>query len=163
LQETAFPSYEIHRAINGHPEDRMVHGSSYPPRNSSGLIHDGACEGETVEVDETYIGGTGAEHAQVKTPEEIRRWQAHGRLWQDCVFGLLERGTKESKSRVRTKVIDKFTMQAMHWQHQRRRVARNHSLFDEFGGYTGLGAEGRFQHDFIAHAKEYVRGNVHTN
>jgi transposase-like protein len=47
-------------------------------------------------------------------------------------------------------------------EHVREHVAPGTQLFtDELASYTGLDKD--FVHQFVNHAEEYVRGNVHTN
>lgn len=116
-------------------------------------------EGSTVEVDETYIGGKARN--MHKHRRDARIGDKTGGFGKVAVFGLLER--HGSGSRVRTKVIGKFT--ADHLQKEiRDNVEAGSTVYsDEFGAYRTLGERGDFQHDFVRHAERYVNGNVHTN
>jgi len=116
-------------------------------------------DGSTVEVDETYIGGKARNmHAHRRADRIGDKTGGFGKV---AVFGLLER--HGSGSRVRTKVIGKFT--AQHLQNEiRANVESGTNVYtDEFGAYRTLGHTGDFQHDFVRHAERYVNGNVHTN
>lgn len=106
-----------------------------------------------VEVDETFIGGKARNMHADKRAEKIHGRGACGKA---IVIGVLERGGE-----VRTKVIPntrKKTVQAEVRQH-----VEPGSLVctDALASYEGLDAE--YVHEAVDHAKEYVRGNVHTN
>ncbi|MGA3024033.1 MAG: IS1595 family transposase [Bryobacteraceae bacterium] len=110
-----------------------------------------------VEADETYIGGKARNmHADVRA----RRITGTGGKDKTAVMGILERGSKATGSRVRTRVVDntkKKTLQAEVREH----VLAGSALFtDALKSYEGLN---EFQHEVIDHAVEYVRGEVHTN
>jgi transposase-like protein len=105
-----------------------------------------------VEADETYIGGKAR---NMHVAKRVRRITSTGGKDKTAVMGILERG-----GRVRTKVVDnakKRTLQAEIREH----VLAGSAIFtDALKSYEGLG---EFQHEIVAHAVEYVRGEVHTN
>lgn len=114
-------------------------------------------EGETVEVDETYIGGLARNMHKHK--------RVHGRTGgagKLAVFGLLERHKEKRKSKVRTQVIP------TNWNNEVQAIIKEtvepqtNVYSDEHGTYHHLGSEG-FNHAFVRHAEYYVDGVVHTN
>lgn len=116
--------------------------------------------GGEIEVDETYIGGLAR-----NMHKDRRKKKFHGRTGgagKTAVFGLLKRDKKSGKSKVIARVIPEA------WRDEVREIIRETvepgaAIFsDEHGAYYDLGSEG-FQHEFVRHAEEYVRDNVHTN
>jgi hypothetical protein len=74
----------------------------------------------------------------------------------------LERGKDGKKSKVRAHVIPEQWLKPVN-EIIRNTVERGTNIYsDEHGAYYHLGSEG-FQHEFVRHAEEYVRGSVHTN
>jgi transposase-like protein len=121
-------------------------------------------EGSTVEVDETYIGGKSRNmHIARRKAMGFLDKTKTGGFGKVAVFGLLERHGNGKTSRVRTKVIGKFTAKHLQSEIRANVEAGSNVYTDEFGGYFGLGNEGDYQHEFVRHAETYVRGNVHTN
>jgi transposase-like protein len=110
-----------------------------------------------IEADETFIGGKARNMHGSKRAAKIT---GTGGKDKTAVMGILERGSKVTGSRVRTKVVDntkKKTLQAEIREH----VLAGSALFtDALKSYEGLG---EFQHEVVDHAVEYVRGEVHTN
>jgi transposase-like protein len=107
-----------------------------------------------VETDETFIGGLARNMHKDKKAEKIH---GTGGAGKELVVGLLDRET--GKVHV-THVKDRKrkTLQA----HVREHVANGAELYtDELASYTGLDKD--YVHQFVNHAEEYVRGNVHTN
>lgn len=109
--------------------------------------------GGEVEVDETFIGGKAR---NMHIAQRKRRITGTGGKDKTAVLGILERGGK-----VRTTVVEnrkKKTLQAEIHAH----VEAGAALYsDELLSYDGL--EGRYAHQVIDHAVEYVNGKVHTN
>lgn len=105
----------------------------------------------TVEVDETYVGGK----PRFKGPHNKR-----GRGTRKTpVIGLVERNGRIHR-RVATDVTAKTLKGAI------REVVDNQARIstDENMAYNGIGAEYAGGHEVVTHsAKEYVRGDVHTN
>ena len=120
-------------------------------------------EGETIEVDETYIGGLARNMHKAKRLKKFKDGALTGGHGKTAVFGLLERNAEKKKSKVRTKVIDKFKREDLQGEIRNNVEAGSTVYSDEFGGYSGLGKDGTFQHDFVKHAEYYVKGAVHTN
>lgn len=106
-----------------------------------------------VEVDETFIGGKARNMHKDKRAAKIHGRGAAGKA---IVIGVLER-----KGKVRTKVIPntkKGTVQA----EVRANVEPGTPVYtDALASYEGLSPD--FVHEAVDHAKEYVRGNCHTN
>ncbi|NQT13231.1 MAG: IS1595 family transposase [Planctomycetes bacterium] len=107
----------------------------------------------TVEVDETFVGGLAANMHKAKREKRIT---GRGGIDKAIVQGVLERGGMVSThvvpntlgSTLRPNVVNRVEIGATVYT-------------DAHGGYTGLWR--RFTHATVDHAKEYVRGAVHTN
>jgi transposase-like protein len=106
-----------------------------------------------VEVDETFIGGKARNMHKNKREEKI---QGRGVTGKVIVMGMLERGGK-----VRAKVVSKRNKKTLQAEIRENVEAGSEIFSDELLSYWGL--EKDFVHQIINHAKEYVRGNVHTN
>lgn len=107
-----------------------------------------------VEADETFIGGAARFMHMDKKAEKIH---GTGGIGKELVVGLLDRETgKVHVEHIKDR--KKKTLQA----HVREHVASGAELYtDELASYTGLDKD--YIHEFVNHAEEYVRGNVHTN
>jgi transposase-like protein len=109
---------------------------------------------ETVEVDETYVGGKAKNmHKSVRERKIVGR----GASGKTAVIGLVER-----KGRVYAKPVsstDAATLQGI----IRDRVQKGATVCtDEFPAYSGLELD--YNHGTIRHgAGHYVNGNIHTN
>jgi len=104
----------------------------------------------TVEVDETFIGG------------RLRgKGLGRGAYLQNkgIVIGVIQRGGK-----VRLQVIDRTDRKTLH------RFIKDHTapdteviITDDWKAYRGIGDHDTKHHVVNHSAKEYVRGNIHTN
>ncbi len=104
----------------------------------------------TVECDETYIGGKPRFKGNNKRGRGTKKTP---------VFGMVERG-----GRVHTRVVPDVTAKTL--KSAIREVVDNQSaiMTDEMSSYRGIGAEFAGGHQVVTHsAKEYVRGDAHTN
>jgi transposase-like protein len=106
-----------------------------------------------VEADETYIGGKMRNMHRSKLQNPML---GTGGLGKEIVMGLLERkGKLKVKHIINTK---RKTVQAEIRQH----VEKGSQVYtDALRSYNGLSQD--YVHEVIDHAKEYVRGSVHTN
>jgi transposase-like protein len=106
-----------------------------------------------VEADETYIGG------KMRNMHKERRdkcGQGTGGVGKEIVMGLLER-----KGKIKVKHIGNVRRHAVQSE-VRQHVEKGSNVFtDALKSYNGLNQD--YIHEVIDHAKEYVRGNVHTN
>lgn len=150
-------SYEIHRSLGVTQKTGwfLLHRIRL-------ALHQGSFEkmSGTVEADETFIGGKARNmHADVKIRKGVK---GGGASAMTPVQGLLERSVRDGQpSRVRLHVL-KGTKKADVQKAIREEVeycAVVHT--DEWRGYRGI--DDHVIHRVIEHAKEYVRGNVHTN
>lgn len=111
-------------------------------------------EGETVEIDETFVGGKNKNRHKSKKIEN-----SQGRSFKDKtpVVGMIERGgvlkamqVPDTKSETLQPIIDKHV------------TVGSVVMTDEWWGYRKLHVA--FQHHFVNHgAKEFANGIVHTN
>lgn len=111
-----------------------------------------------VESDETYIGGKAKNMHLSRRREKIH---GTGGMGKAIVHGLIERGDKKRGNKVRAKVVTdtrKKTLIPIIQEH----VASGSTVYtDSLQSYKAVAAN--YVHDAVDHAKEYVRGAVHTN
>jgi transposase-like protein len=106
-----------------------------------------------VEADETYIGG---KVRSMNNQQKCKRGRGTGGSGKEIVMGLLERGGKIKLKHVAN--AKRYTVQA----EVRQNVEAGSQVFtDALRSYNGLNQD--YVHQAIDHAREYVRGNVHTN
>jgi transposase-like protein len=109
--------------------------------------------GGPVEADETFIGGLARFMHKGKRAKKITGTGGSGK---ELVAGLLDRET----GKVRVKHVanrKRGTLQA----EVRANVAKGAQVMtDELASYVGLDKD--YIHQFVNHAEEYVKGNVHT-
>jgi transposase-like protein len=119
--------------------------------------HDGGKLHGTVEVDETYIGAK----ARNMHPEKRRTASRKGTWFgKTAVMGLLERHP-DSASQVRMHVVQ-GTKRKQLTRHIDDIIEPGSNVYtDALRSYDSL--SGRFVHEFVDHAEQYVNGEVHTN
>jgi len=144
-------SYEIHRGIGVTQKTAwfMLHRIRHAMQTGTFEKLSGA-----VEADETFIGGAARfMHKDVKA----RRLQGgKGSAGKSIVMGLLERG-----GTVRTMHVQDSS-KAILDGNVRKHVAEGSNVYtDAHSSYVDL--RPAFEHEFVDHAIEYVRGKVHTN
>jgi transposase-like protein len=106
-----------------------------------------------VEVDETFIGGRAR---NMHAAQRKRRITGTGTKDKLAVLGILERD-----GQVRTMVLENRRKRSIQ-PHINGHVEAGAALYsDSLLSYDGL--EGRYAHQVIDHAVEYVNGQVHTN
>jgi transposase-like protein len=145
-------SLELHRALEVTQKTAwfMLHRIRLAMQRTGTLMGDGG----PVEADETFIGGKARNMHKHKRAERIpKRGASTGK---EIVFGLLDRRS----GKVRAKHIANRQRETLHAE-VRKHVAPGAELFtDEWQPYAGME---EFVHEFVNHAEQYVRGNVHTN
>ena len=153
-------SYEVHRAIGVTQKTAwfMLHRIRLAMQAGTLLKAEGMkAEGE-VEADETYVGGLAKNMHKHKREQKVTGTGGSGKT---IVMGILERGTEDKSSKVRARVIEATTKAVLHAE-VRKNVEPGSALYtDEGGGYRGLSKD--YKHEYVNHAVEYVRDNVHTN
>jgi transposase-like protein len=155
-------SYEIHRDIGVTQKSAwfMLHRIRLAMQGD--VVPEMGGEGETVEIDETYIGGLARNMHKGKRLAKFRDGALTGGAGKTAVFGLLERNYASGRSKVHARVIPQ------QWKNEaleiiRETIKRGSNVYtDEHGTYRHLASEG-FYHAFVAHAEKYVDGAVHTN
>jgi transposase-like protein len=113
-----------------------------------------------VEADETFIGGKAKFMHWSKRNRVIR---GTGGMDKTPVLGLLERGKDGKPSRVRATVAKNLTQRGIRG-HVVANVEKGANLYTDTTQQYGKGKLPKlYQHEMINHAREYVRGQVHTN
>src|SRR2546429_7426846 len=113
-----------------------------------------------VEADETFIGGKAKFTHWSKRNRVIR---GTGGMDKTPVLGILERGKDGKPSRVRATVAKNLTQRAIRG-HVLATVEKGANLYTDTTQQYGKGKLPKlYQHEMINHAREYVRGQVHTN
>ncbi len=144
-------SYELHRALGVTQKSAW-----FMLQRIRHAIQEGSFDKKlsgTVESDETFVGGRAKNmHKDVRE----RKIKGRGSVGKAIVHGILERGGKVianvAKNQKRGTLQSKI----------RANVEPGSTVYsDALASYVGL--EDVFAHDVIDHAKEYVRGDVHTN
>ena len=114
----------------------------------------------SVEADETFIGGAARFMHKGKRRRVIR---GTGGMDKTPVLGLLERGEDGKPSRVRATVAKNLSQRGIRG-HVLASVEKGSHLYTDTTQQYGKGKLPKvYQHEMINHAKEYVRGQVHTN
>jgi transposase-like protein len=148
---------QIHRIMFGENSGSAYHTSWYMVmRWRAAMSGDIAALSGIVEVDETFIGGKQENrHAHVRAKYSGRGAANTGKV---AVIGAISR-----KGNVVAKVIENTTAETLSLFVEQT-VADKVSLIatDEYAGYTDL--KHFYPHQTVNHkAREYVRGEVHTN
>ncbi len=120
----------------------------------------GGASGGTVESDETFIGGdTRKMHGSRRLKlQQIRGEQRRGDVYlgKTAVIGMLDRATRK----VRTRVIPNVRRETLQEAILANVTPGSKVYTDSAVTYDGLADE--FVHEMVNHARQYVRGQVHT-
>ncbi|HTX20957.1 MAG TPA: IS1595 family transposase [Candidatus Aquilonibacter sp.] len=143
-------SYEIHRALGVTQKTGWFMLQRIRLAMQSGTIE--KLKGE-VEADETYIGG---KVRNMHVDRKRKRGRGTGGVGKAIVMGLLER-----KGKIKLKHVANAKRMTVQGEIRQHVAAGSHVFTDALPSYNGLNKD--FVHEAIDHAKEYVRGNVHTN
>lgn len=148
--KNSISSYELHRALGITQKSAwfMLHRIRLALQSGSFEKLSGV-----VEADETCIGGLSKNmHKNVRE----RKIHGTGHAGKTVVMGLLARGGE-----VRTEVLRDIAVNTIR-EGVQKHVAPGASLMtDQRYAYKTLSSE--YAHQFVNHAVEYVRDNVHTN
>jgi len=142
-------SYEVARALGITQKSawHMLHRLREAMDDKGGMI---GGEFETVEVDETFVGGA------VKNMHKKARVKSTAKGGNKAiVLGMLERG-----GRVKAQVIADRTKPQIDPVLTENVISGTHLMTDEMSTYTALTTS--YEHQVITHALEYVNGHVHT-
>ncbi len=113
-----------------------------------------------IEADETFIGGKAKFMHWSKRKRVIR---GSGGMDKTPVLGILERGTDGKASRVRATVAKNLNQRGIRG-HVLATVEKGAHLYTDTTMQYGKGRLPKlYQHEAINHAREYARGQVHTN
>jgi transposase-like protein len=114
----------------------------------------------SVEADETFIGGAAKFMHKSKRRRVIR---GTGGMDKTPVLGILERGRDGKSSRVRAMVVKNLSQKNLRKQVMAT-VEKGANLYTDTTRQYGQGVLPKvYKHEMINHAREYVRGQVHTN
>ncbi len=106
-----------------------------------------------IEADETYIGG---KVRNMHADKKRKRGRGTGGVGKAIVMGLLER-----KGKIKLKHVPNAKRSIVQGEIRQHVAAGSHVFTDALPSYNGLNSD--YVHQAIDHAREYVRGNVHTN
>lgn len=162
-------SWEVHRAIGVTQKTAWFMLQRIRLAMQDDNDGNGGKLGGEVEVDETFIGGKARNMHASKRKAMIAAFPAkreyfHGQPVMPlankvAVMGMLERGA-DGTSKVRTMTV-KGTKRHELQGKIRENIEQGSTLYtDSLRSYRNLND---YTHEFIDHAHEYVRGNVHTN
>lgn len=102
---------------------------------------------DTVEADETYVGGKGRNNKRGRGAEN-----------KTAVFGIVQR-----KGNIKAKVVENVKAKTLLPIIKENVKDGSKFISDEFRSYSRVSVLG-YNHEFIKHAiKEYARGDIHTN
>jgi transposase-like protein len=110
-----------------------------------------------VEADETYIGG---KVRFMHTDRKRKRGRGTGGVGKAIVMGILERNRKDKASVVKLKHVQNARRNTVQGEIREHVEPGSQVFTDALPSYNGLNQD--YVHQAIDHAKEYVRGNVHT-
>jgi len=155
-------SYELAKALGIRQQSAwfMLHRIREAMKDESvGKI--GGSGSGTVESDETFIGGAAKNmhHRKRLRLQQIRGEQRRGDVYlgKTAVIGMLDRETRK----VRTKVIPNIRRDTLQNAILENISPGSRLYTDAAVTYDGL--RDAFVHEMVNHAREYVRGQVHTN
>src|ERR1019366_7474094 len=148
-------SYELHRALGVTQKTAWFMLQRIRLAMQTGTFEKLAGE---IEADETYIGG---KVRNMHFDQKRKRGRGTGGVGKAIVMGLLERHSKVKSSRVKMKHVPNARRQTVQAEIREHVEAGSKVFTDALPSYNGLNKD--FVHEAIDHAKEYVRGNVHTN
>lgn len=114
-----------------------------------------------VEIDETFIGGKGANMHQHKRERVLKGGRARPAGSKVAVMGMLQRTTEDAPSRVQAKVVQNVRRTKLQHVAVNSIESGSKVYTDALPSYNRLGA--LYEHEAINHAIAYVRGRVHTN
>ncbi len=148
-------SYELHRALGVTQKTAwfMLHRIRLAMQTGSFIK-----SGGEFEADETFIGGKAKNMSKTRRAKSI---PGSGVAGKEVVMGVLRRGTEEQPSQVAAEHIK--NRKKSNIQAAVRAVAEPGSTIytDALKSYDGLSKD--YIREFVDHAVEYVRENVHTN
>lgn len=149
-------SYELGRAIGVTQKSawHMLHRIRLAMQTGSFTKMSG-----TVEADETYIGGKVSNMKLSKRRAALRGFAPN--VGKAVVMGVLERPSEGRSSRVRLAHLRNANARGIQGHVRSSVEAGSELMSDSARSYVMLGKE--YRHQFVNHAIEYVRGQVHTN
>ncbi|HEV2178013.1 MAG TPA: IS1595 family transposase [Terriglobia bacterium] len=143
-------SYEVGRALGVTQKTAwfMMHRIRKAMQHGSFLKLDGE-----VEIDETFIGGKAR---NMHVAQRQRRITGTGGTHKTAVMGIVKRGGE-----VRTVIVPDRKKSTLQTEVEKNVQAGSALYSDDLRSYDGLA--GRYAHQVVDHAVEYVNGRVHTN
>lgn len=154
--KNSISSYEVHRALGITQKSAwfMLHRIRLALK--SGSFDKMGGNGGIVEADETFIGGLSRNMHLSRRRKTITGSGSAGKV---PIIGILERRA-DKPSQIRATVLPGIQKDAIHSIIHKNVEPGSKLYTDAFNLYRKLGQN--FQHDFVDHILEYVRGEVHT-
>jgi transposase-like protein len=148
-------SYELHRTLGITQKSAWFFGHRVRLALQNGSFE--KLSGE-IEADESYIGG---KVRNMHADKKRKRGRGTGGVGKAIVMGLLERRSKDKSSTVKLKHVPNARRATVQGEVRQHVTAGSRVFTDALPSYNGLNSD--YVHQAIDHAREYVRGNVHTN
>jgi transposase-like protein len=153
-------SWELHRALGVTQKSAwfMLHRIRLAMRHGFGYSKLGG-EGNTIEVDETFVGGTVKNmHKDRRAKFVSEQGKPGGSTGKTIVQGILDRDMRK----VRAKVVPNVRRETLQAEILKNVKYGSTVYTDEAVAYMD-GMNHHFVHDVINKTEAYVRGNVHVN
>lgn len=152
-------SYELGKALGVMQNSAwfMLHRIREAMRNKS-ILKFGGENGGPVETDETFVGPNPAKmhRSRANTLRQRRGQYGDTYIGKTVVFGVLDRELRQ----VRAKVIPNVKRETLQNEILNSIQSGSHVYTDAAASYDRFSTE--YIHEVVNHAKEYVRGQVHT-
>jgi transposase-like protein len=112
-----------------------------------------------VEIDEAFVGGLAKFMHQHRRERVIK---SPGARRKKAVLGMLQRGKRGKLSQIRALVTDELNAEALA-EHIYPVVQKGSAVYTDMATAYNRILPAKYRHESVDHAREYVRGKVHTN
>jgi len=148
-------SYELHRTLGLTQKSAWFLGHRIRLALQNGTFEKLSAE---IEADESYLG---RKVRNMHADKKRKRGRGTGGVGKVIIMGLLERRKDDKSSTVKLKHVPNARRSTVQGEIRQHVADGSHVFTDALPSYNGLNSD--YVHETIDHAREYVRGNVHTN